>query len=231
MVSFPPQPPAFLSGPGAVLLTNAEGFSSYAVMEPGPGSIGGKTVSGQLLARGGKLLFLPDADKTQKKPARSVGISYLWDVAQGSGYVLSEALQGYAPVSSRARCTNLVAEIHDAAPQRIDGHPCVAQTMTMSASDGSMVRFEAWQATDLNGLPVRVASAANSASFTLNLSKVRLAPQPGGLFVPPSGFTRYNSVEAMMTELALRQQNLSRPTPGVWTQPELMNNPTERRSR
>ena len=37
----------------------------------------------------------------------------------------------------------------------------------------------------------------------------------------PSGFTRFASVEAMMTELALRQQNLHRPAGESWIEHDL----------
>jgi hypothetical protein len=33
---------------------------------------------------------------------------------------------------------------------------------------------------------------------------------PNELFLPPNGFTKYESPEAMMTEMALRRVNLSR---------------------
>src|SRR5580704_4471994 len=53
----PPEPPSFLSGPVAVLLTNTDSFGGHIVVDSGNRM---KVVSGELLGRDGKLLFAPD---------------------------------------------------------------------------------------------------------------------------------------------------------------------------
>ena len=62
-------------------------------------------ISGELMGQGGKLLFTPQATGSRGKHMREAKISFIWDVAEGRGYILSEALQGYAPISSRAKFT------------------------------------------------------------------------------------------------------------------------------
>jgi hypothetical protein len=191
---------------------------------------GMKPSSGQLVGQGTRLLFLPDPDKTKAKGAREAGISFIWDTVQQEGYVLSDVLQAYAPVSSSSlRFTNVVAGEKRGQPERMDGYLCTEQTLTVFASDGTASIFEARQALDLKGLPLRIVSPPTSAAFTLSVTQVRLALQPDELFQPPAGFTKYASVEAMMTELALRQQNLKRPrnesmsesiSPGMYGSPQ-----------
>jgi hypothetical protein len=206
----PPQPPLFFKGWSALMLTNLSGFSARVAMVPDfPGM---KPVSGQLLGQGSRLLFLPDPDKAKSKGTKDAGISFIWDTVHQEGYVLSEVLQAYAPVSaSSLRFTNVVAGEKRGVPERMAGYLCTEQTLTVFGKDGLTSIFQVRQALDLQGFPLRMTSPATSAAFTLNVSQVRLAQQPGDLFQPPNSFSKYESVEAMMTELALRQQNLKRP--------------------
>src|SRR5579871_2687155 len=63
-----PLPPAFLTSAAAFLFTNSEGFSARVELQA-EGSLGTpKIYSGELLGRGGMLLYAPDAeDVTEKK--------------------------------------------------------------------------------------------------------------------------------------------------------------------
>ena len=91
---------AFLNGPMAILLTNTSGFSCHVVMTTGSPPIPGETVSGNSCAGAPELLFAPDAHCPAGKRFARSGFSFIWDVAAQHGYLLSEALQGYAPISS-----------------------------------------------------------------------------------------------------------------------------------
>jgi hypothetical protein len=206
---FAPQPPAFLSGPAAVLLTNSAGFSSRVELHTETFSSQATPVTGQLLGRGSKFFFAPDPNERDKN-SKSGGFSFIWDVASQSGLILSDALQAYAPVSYDLRATN-VAIHSDVLPQRsISGHPCLPVNATVQMSDGSAAIFQVSRAADLNGLPVQISSVTNAVPLTLTLSKVRLESLPLELFGPPDGFTKYSSAETMVDELAARQHNLRR---------------------
>jgi hypothetical protein len=60
----------------------------------------------------------------------------------------------------------------------------------------------------LGGLAVRVNSIEDPEAFTITLSQIRLESPPEKVFLPPDGFTRYESEEAMLNELMSRQQSL-----------------------
>ncbi|HWI57877.1 MAG TPA: hypothetical protein VNZ22_11670, partial [Bacillota bacterium] len=151
-----PPPPAFLAGPMAVLLTNTGGFSARVAFQTPQLSLPGEVQSGELLARGSKFLFAAHRNKAIERYILPGGYSFLWDVAENRGYLLSEALQGYAPVSLDLRVTNLVAHANQAVSQQFEGHPCTTEEATAQLSDGSTAVLQVWRATDLKGFPVRM---------------------------------------------------------------------------
>jgi hypothetical protein len=207
-----PVPPLFLNGPMALLLTNVDGFRARVVLESGAPAQAAPMAAGELLVRGSQLLFAPEPSRAPKKQARVRDSAFIWDVNGNHGYVLNDPLQAYAPMSSNRQYTTLTvgATLNNPAPERIAGHPCLATEVTVTASDGATTFFQVWRARDLNALPLRINCPSNGMPVSLTLSKVRLETVPEDLFLPPNGFTRYDSVEALMTELALRGMNLGR---------------------
>jgi len=211
-----PQPPPFVSGPVALLLTNVEGFAGSVVMETRFSSNKVRSRSGELLGRGGKLLFVPEGSASGRRGARAGGFSFVWDVGKNSGYLLSEAMQAYAPIPSGVRFTNIVAKpaASPSPSERIEGHPCERQETVVFSSDGATVELHTWRAADLKGFPVRINWATNSTSCAISFSRLQLQSPPGELFQPPDGFTKYESAEVLMNELLLRQRSGRRGSPG-----------------
>ena len=207
-----PQPPAFLNGPMALLLTNVAGFRAHAVLESGASAKGVEVTEGELMGRGGKLVFAPGPGSSTGKRSHLRDSAFIWDVTADRGYLLNDPLQAYAPISANRQFTNITtgSALNGAAPEKISGHPCQPAQATVAASDGSVTGFRLWRATDLNGLPVRITRASDGPPLTLTLSKVRLETMPEDLFLPPNGFVKYDSAEGLMNEFAARQQNLKR---------------------
>ena len=71
-----------------------------------------------------------------------------------------------------------------------------------------------WRADDSHRTPVRVESREAAGPFTIELSKLRPGAPALALFAPPDGFTRYESVQAMLDELLNRAMVYSRPSAG-----------------
>lgn len=222
-----PELPPLLRGAAGMLLTNTSGFSARASIEnhPYPGEM--KLIAGDLFGRGSVLYFHPDSKTANSKVIRTAGISFIWDVAQRRGYVLSDALQGYAPISSGVQFTNVEvqAPATGAASEKIGGHNCRLVTLHAISNDGTTNVVEVALAPDLQGLPLRMASKGASSSFEASLSKARLEVPPDDLLLPPDSFTKYSSAEAMMNEISMRQRNLrARPSeeglPSEFTPPQ-----------
>jgi hypothetical protein len=92
--------------------------------------------------------------------------------------------------------------------QRIAGHLCEPAHATIQKADGGFANFDILRATDLNGFPIRLTASTNASALTLSFSKIRFEAPGSSVFEPPNGFTRYSSPEAMVDELAARQQTL-----------------------
>jgi hypothetical protein len=231
--AFLPKPPDFVNGPMAVLLTNADGFGARVVMESRFFSNRVESVSGELLGRSGKLLFVPETAAPKGKHPRAADVSFIWDVNEGDGYLLSEALQGYAPMRANVRVTNLVCHpvAGGSVPEKFDGHPCQLADAVVSSDDGSTAAFQLWRCTDLKEFPIRIAASSNSTSSVLSFSQIRLEVPASDLFLPPESFTKYNSPEAMMNELLARQQNIRRKPSTEPVSPEQLGSQDERRYR
>jgi hypothetical protein len=204
--AFAPLPPSFITGAAAVLLTNVDGFSAAASFMADSLPASSKQISGELLGRDGKLLFAPDPAQAKKQSGGS--FIFLWDVAAGHGYVLSEALQAFAPLSTSVFPTNVMTDTDSTALEKLEGHPSQEVRKVVQMSDGSSAVFRVWRALDLKQFPLRVVSATNTNSLDLHFSKVRLEAPSAALFSLPKAFTQYASAEALMTELIIRQHNL-----------------------
>ncbi len=211
---YTPEPPVFLSGPAVVLLTNSPGFSARVALPP-PAPESGQPGGGQIVVRGSRIIFLPDQIEAREKHIRNAGFSYIWDAASNSGYLLSEALQGYAPVNGGTlQVTNLVIGPRPGAREKVSGYTCVPATALIQLNSGANATYDILRAPDLKDLPLRITSAGNTAPLSLTLSKVRMESPQADLFEPPASFTKYASPEVMVDELAMRQNSLRRrPTP------------------
>lgn len=204
---FTPLVPEFLNGPAGALLTNAGGFSARATFESRTplAPTGVEIMEGELLGNGSRLLFAPRSSRTAKKEIQLGAFSFIWDVATSSGYVLSETLQAYAPVSSSVKVTGVKS-----------GEPAAdGQSAVVSLDNGSEWLFRIVRAPESRNLPTRINSVTNSPAFTLSLTRIRLEAPPADLFVPPEDFGKYRSPEALADELAARKNSSKRQFRGL----------------
>lgn len=195
-----PPTPIFLSGPAALLLTNVEGFSAHVTFETPSDSPQRNVIAGALMGRQGKLFFAPDPmPVTGKRAARAEDTSFIWNVAENSGYILSGPMQSYAPISTSRTYTNLLINRTGASP---------SMEAVVTASDGTTATFQVQPNGDSKGLPARITAGTNTPPMVLTISKVRLQLPPEDVFAPPADFTKYPSGESMMNEMAMREHNL-----------------------
>ena len=213
--NFAAEPPTFLTGPMGVLLTNGSGYSAHATVQNESLGAPQGVNSGQILCRGSKLLFAPASGEPKKKQGRGGGFAFIWDVATGRGYVLSGALQAYAPVSSSVHATNVVRESQSSA----------LANATVQMSDGTTQNFQCSPG-EAAGVPGRISAIGGQLPLVVSLSALHTGLPAEDIFTPPDDFSKYSSPEAMADELAARQRNLRRKAPLEFEpMPEQMRRP------
>ncbi len=198
-------PPGFVAGPMALLLTNVDGFSAK-VSGTVTGADGIKhTVAGDLLGRDGSVIFQP-ADKVKGRRARSEGGTFfIWSERRQEGYVLSDPLQAFAPAAAKAQPTNIVLHTSTGAEEFVNSHRCRRVEVVVECSDGSKTKGTVWEAEDARHFTARMVIAEGPGAMEIDFSMIRLELPTAQLFTPPDGFTKYASSVALMNELITRQ--------------------------
>jgi hypothetical protein len=231
MAIHPHPPPGFLCGPVGALLAGSPGFSAQITMTNLPTADRKAAVSGFLLGRGDWLMFSPERSAGKSKTGGS-GWGYIWNVASGQGWLLCEALQGYAPISSGVHYTNVGYAVVAAPPLAIDGRPCGEETATVGSSDGTTNVYRMWRSLEASGLPARVVQAGGEPPFKLSITQARPGAPPPDAFHPPEEFKEYSGADALLAELLVRKGDSLRTRParrvaGVGAAP-FMGGPYER---
>jgi hypothetical protein len=203
-------PPVFLTGPAAMLLTNIEGFSAKLTVSMPAAEGGHRTMTGDLLGRQGALIFQPASVLKGNRARREGRMIFIWNETLHSGYVLSDALQAYAPTAATVAPTNVALKTSAGAEEEANGHRCRRIEAIVQCGDGSSERFQMWEAEDAKSFPVRIRTESASREMTLELSDVRLELPPPELFGPPDGFIRYDTPGALMNDLIIRQSALGK---------------------
>ena len=77
------------------------------------------------------------------------------------------------------------------------------------ATDGSTNLLQVWRAADLRGFPVRISSTSLATAGVLTITRIQFG-RPAEFLTSQEGFTKYESPDAMVTELVARQHNFRR---------------------
>ncbi len=198
-----PEPPPILSVPVLTLFTNQPGFGARCTIERGTGT---KPLHGELVHRGNQFLFAAEA---QEKRARGREMTFTWNLDNNNGHALNDALPGYAPLVPRAQLVSVQSTGKAPANDKIDGHPCTQEQLTVTLSDGSTSQISVWRATDLRSFPVRIRADSGNPRFLIDLTEIRFQEPSMALFDIPADFTKYDSPKAMFDEL-FRRESLAR---------------------
>src|SRR5262249_34422203 len=83
-------PPAFLIGPMALLLTNANSYNAEITYELRTAWGSTQAVSGSFVGTGRKLAFQPELPKASRQNTQGTMV-FIWDTSQNSGYALNDA--------------------------------------------------------------------------------------------------------------------------------------------
>jgi len=201
-----PKLTALMTGPVANLFTNQSGFESECEITLAGTAESQRKISGRIFGLGGQLRLETVPGKAKSRVAGEFGV--IWDATANRGYVLSDALQGYAALKGSAQFTNLLTQTKAGQPDHLEGHPVDHAEVTALGSDGQTLSLQLTRAQDLGNLPLEVRSADGANPFILTLTNVRLIQPANALFLPPDDFTKYENETALVEELTARQHNV-----------------------
>ena len=193
-----------LTGPGAVLLTNLAGWQGQVVFTLAAADGHTRQVTGWLAVSQGRLNF--ESAAAGKNLSGRFGI--IWDTAANTGWLMSEALQGAAPVSATNRYTVSQREPNASGTETRAGHPVQNALVTLQVSDGKTVQYQVAQATDLALLALQAVPLTGPAPVTFSVSNLKLTPAAESEFTPPDDYTKYTDAVALLDELISRQRTV-----------------------
>ena len=161
------------------------------------------------MGRQGRMIYQPlsTANVRNGKILRG-GMIFIWDGMVQRGYVVSEALQGYAPLTAAGRVALVMAKDETGVAEEANGHACHRVERTAVLSGGFTVKMSEWRADDLRRFPVRIRTESEGETVTVDLTDVRFEIPPVELFAPPGGFTQYGSAGELINELMIRESAL-----------------------
>jgi len=190
------------------LFTNAQAFKAHLAVEP---LVPQRTnnlsrLSGELWGRDGKLLFVPDPSTRRYKYSGAAGTSFIWNNSTRKGYAINGLLEGFAPLPAYGS-TNFTPDYQSVleGTEMIAGEVCQKYRVTSVLESNRTNTLLVWKAPSLSGFPIQIQSGMDFNSRLLKFSKVRFESVPDDVLSLPEGLTRYESVDAMLYELARRE--------------------------
>jgi Domain of unknown function (DUF4412) len=126
-------------------------------------------------------------------------------------FVIYPNVEAYAPVplpnTAAATNTNFKVTATKLGDETVDGHPCVKNKTIVTDGAGETNEFTVWNASDLKNFPVKIALTKNGTDVTMSFQNVSFEKPASSLFDPPSNFTRYDDIQALMRETMMKHKS------------------------
>jgi hypothetical protein len=81
----------------------------------------------------------------------------------------------------------------------------VKNKAVITDKEGNKQESTVWNATDLKNFPVKIQTIEQGNNVTMLFKNVSTAKPAASLFEPPSGYTKYDSIQSMMMQQVLKQ--------------------------
>ena len=127
-----------------------------------------------------------------------------------AAYLVYPALQSYVlnnlpEMESAATNSDYKVETTELGKETVDGHPCVKNKVIITDKKGVKHESTVWDATDLKNFPVKIQTVEQGNNVTMLFKNVSTAKPAASLFEPPSGYTKYDSIQSMMMQQMMKQ--------------------------
>jgi len=115
-------------------------------------------------------------------------------------YMVYPGMQSYVemhPPGGEASAPPKISK-HKIGHETIDGHPCDKYTVTITGASGKSREMTSWEASDMGNFPIQNQVTERNMVTTINFKDISRAKPAASLFDVPQGYTKYDSMRAMM---------------------------------
>jgi hypothetical protein len=217
----PPAGPR-LGGDMDKLFGDSQAFSATLTLETKDKSSGDTTtMPGKIIFDSGKSRFETDMTQAgggkmhpeQAEQMKSLGMDRMVMISRPdkkTSYLVCPGIQAYVENPLRDPKTTTPAsdykmETSELGKETVDGHPCVKNKVVMTDKEGNKYESTVWNATDLKNFPVKIVQVEQGKETTTTFKNIVLAKSTSAQFDPPSDYTRYDSLPAMMQQEMMKR--------------------------
>ena len=120
-------------------------------------------------------------------------------------WLLYPGLQAYAEMPNQdpdagKAASDFTAVTTELGRETVDGHACTKNKVVVSDKDGNKHESTVWNAPDLKNFPVQIAMAQDGNVNTMLFKNVKLEKPDSGQFDPPSSYTKYENMQALIQQ-------------------------------
>jgi len=216
----PPRGPHF-SGAMDKLFGDNQSFSATMEMQTADTAGGTMTMPGKITFDSGKSRF--EMDMTQTKSGqmppdaavqmKAMGMDRMVMIGRPDkkvAYMVYPGMQSYVENAlSDSETTTAPGDFKLATTElgkdTVDGHPCVKNKVIVTDKDGTPHESTVWNATDLQNFPVKIQTTEQGREMTMLFKDITFSKPGASLFEPPSDYTKYDSMQAMMQTVIMKQ--------------------------
>jgi len=215
-----PSGPDF-GGPMGKLFGANQAFSATLEVQTADTSGNTITMPGKISYNAGRSRFEVNLAGLQSKQLppeaaaqmKSMGLDQMVMVARPDkkvAYLIYPGMQSYVETTQAepeiaATNNDYKVDTTELDRETVDSHACVKNKVTVTGQDGIKHESTVWNATDLKNFPVKIQTAEGGATTTMLFKNVSLDKPDAGQFELPAGFTKYDSVPAMMQQQIMKR--------------------------
>lgn len=184
--------------------------------------------SGSPMTMAGKMSFDNGSSRTEMNMAdmksggippdavaqmKSMGLDRMVTISQAGKkvvYVVYPNAQSYAEMTTPESATTVTnenpgVEITKLGDETVDGHPCVKNKAIVTDKQGDKHEFTVWNATDLKNFPIKIEMNEQGNAITQSFKNISFSKPDASLFNPPTGYTKYDSIQEMMQAVMMKK--------------------------
>lgn len=159
-----------------------------------------------LAAGGGR--GLPPGAAEQMKQMGMDKITIIGREDRQVSYLVYPGLNAYAEMSLKTALTNdadAKVEITELGKEKLDGQDCVKNRIKVTDKDGKTHEATVWNAVALKRFPIKLQTTHDGSPIEMRFKNVKLDRPEASQFDPPTGFTKYDSIMALMQQEVMKR--------------------------